>query len=747
MSGGMIRLGAPGDLRHYLLKDYHLYTSSNANPFAARINTDEKYGDLEDWSEWVMRDWQAGVGLKDPEAGGFLYGETETRFREKMFLSAPVQLSAFTDVLDGLFTYASEETEATIPIGTTQTIQKIASKSSGLGSSYTYYGAWVFLQNEGISVTVELRDSDETGTLKASGTVTTRTDTPGYYWYYVTWTPVTYTATGGNIALVTYPTTGATTINLPVKASVAAITPRTYNGTSWANSTYHYYRTVDLSGVKMGTAGTNTIGTSIILFNGSIYASFYTKLYKYGGSDSWTLVTTLAAAITSMEVFAGKLYIALGNSTAMQIMTTAESFSSAGVNRNILYQWDGLLYGSNANNLYYFDDVSWSIAIDVGPSDYSIRGIAGAASNLYAVTDEALWFIAPGDIAVGIQQWDETDTVNGVNMCALDGSLYIPLRRRLVRFDPSGDVLDIWIERGEELPARRIGDIKSLCGLEGLLIATVNPTVATDPPTVWAWNHQGWHHIATLHPGMGVGFAYHDRASHKLFFCTEAGYVAYIKIPQNTLNPLNDSTYVYRPMGWVETGKFYGGPVELDKDWESVYVTGLNLAMGVAHVHVYWQDDESTNWELLGTADANGQELRWSDYTTRPASRWIKLGILLHTFNRTITPVLEAIRVKFQVNVTDRTIYQVSIPVQDSQEMVDLTLNTQTMAQMIAHLDALIKQVPPVIFEDVNGTTQQEVKVTAWSRTLERHEWYGGAPKLMWLYNLTLTQVTAANYA
>lgn len=38
------------------------------------------YGDMSDWSAWLMEGWAAGVGQRDPEAGGSLFSTSDTHF-------------------------------------------------------------------------------------------------------------------------------------------------------------------------------------------------------------------------------------------------------------------------------------------------------------------------------------------------------------------------------------------------------------------------------------------------------------------------------------------------------------------------------------------------------------------------------------------------------------------------------------------------------------------------------------------
>ena len=68
-----------------MLTDFRQYLRSNANQLAAKIGTGAgEYSDLESWTAFSMDDWQAGVGKKDPTAGGFLYGESETRWPNRL---------------------------------------------------------------------------------------------------------------------------------------------------------------------------------------------------------------------------------------------------------------------------------------------------------------------------------------------------------------------------------------------------------------------------------------------------------------------------------------------------------------------------------------------------------------------------------------------------------------------------------------------------------------------------------------
>jgi hypothetical protein len=274
----------------------------------------------------------------------------------------------------------------------------------------------------------------------------------------------------------------------------------------------------------------------------------------------------------------------------------------------------------------------------------------------------------------------------------------------------------------------------------------VNGTTSSDPASVWAFTQQGWHHMATLPPGFGIRSMYYDRVRSRLWVSSDAWAVFYIHAPDWALNPYNDSTSTFMPHGWLEIARVYGGLRELRKDWESVRLFGEFTATG-QDVTVYWQDAGTTTWTSLGTVTADAQELRWSDYSTRPSGRWLRLAFLLATDDPTETPKIEAVSTKLLPMVTDREAWNLAIAISDDQQMVDGDINPYTASEMISHLRGLVQQVPPFIFEDVDGT-QYEVKAQGSARNVTQYEWLDASQtkRIMWVYEIAVEQVTSGTY-
>jgi hypothetical protein len=371
--------------------------------------------------------------------------------------------------------------------------------------------------------------------------------------------------------------------------------------------------------------------------------------------------------------------------------------------------------------------------------------MAGFGQYLYVATDEALYYVAPGDQVVGLFPWSTIDERNGRGMVVHQGALYIPVAGRILRYSEDGSLQDIWINRDDDFNNQRLGAIAALAGLSSWLVAGVNGTTDAESASVWAYTQQGWHHLATLPPSFRLRSLYYDRVRSRLWIATDAWAIFYIHAPDWAINPYNDDDSLYMPHGWMETGRIYSGLRELRKDWESVRVFGEFTT--ATDAVVYYRDADTTDWTSLGTAAVDGEELRWSDYDERPSGRWLKLGLLLRTSSATSTPKVEAIATKLLPMITDRRSWNLAIMVHDDQEMIDGDTNTYTADEMIAHLRGLVEQVPPFIFEDVTGD-QYEVKVTGSAENISQYEWLDAAQsvRIMWVVEVAVEQVTVGTY-
>lgn len=195
---GHIRLGATAaTLRPYLLVEPRNYRAMTTNPMAARVSTGSQYGDLQAWSTFLMADWQAGVGRVQAEAGGYLFGEIESRVSSQLILPAALGCS------QARLTNAATERCSYMPADADNySVQRVggAGNPTRISFAVTLYGqiesntrprisglAFYGYAAAGVGLTVALysNSSGAPGMQVASGTATAATYRPGYQWYWI----------------------------------------------------------------------------------------------------------------------------------------------------------------------------------------------------------------------------------------------------------------------------------------------------------------------------------------------------------------------------------------------------------------------------------------------------------------------------------------------------------------------------------------------------------------------------------
>jgi hypothetical protein len=787
MAEGHIKLGATAaTLRDYLLVEPRQYRATSANPMAARVSTGSQYGDLQAWSTFLMADWQAGAGRTQADAGGYLFGEIESRVPNQLILPAALGCASMQGMTPSHF-YMPATASAYIAqsVGGTGNPTRVAwitsAPAEGATKPATIYGvAFYGYVPDGVEITAAVYShSGGTNpavgvpdTQLAIGTLTASTDRPGYQWYYVplseVYKPTPASGVTNLVHWVIYPTDDSNVMEViggPDSNSYQ------YDGEAWASRTgwrpFHLWnqpwlQSTTITNIAYGTMGFfstndklyaisalyNTSTDAFVDAGGILVFASTTNSWSgtYGGA-AWTIPDADRDDLGGPVLFDNSVYVPAGTASNKYDFYPGGGATSTN-DAHLFCSWAGYLWRAYNNQLWYSTDgTTWTaITNDVGPSDYRIRGMAGFGQYLYVATDEALYYVAPGDVAVGLFPWSTIDKRNGAGMVVHQGALYIPVAGRILRYSEDGSLQDVWMNRDDDLNNRRLGKIAALAGLSNWLVAGVDGTTSSDPSSVWAFTQQGWHHLATLPPGFTIRALYYDRMNSRLWIATDNWAAFYIHAPDWALNPYNDSNSTYMPQGWMEIGRVYGGLRELRKDWESVRLFGEFTATG-QDVTVYWQDAGTTTWTSLGTATEDAQELRWSDYSTRPSGRWLRLAFLLATDDPATTPKIEAVATKLLPMVTDREAWNLSILISDGQEMIDGDVNPYTASEMIAHLRGLVQQVPPFIFEDVDGT-QYEVKAQGSARNIQQYEWLDASQekRIMWVYEIAVEQVTSGTY-
>ena len=299
-----------------------------------------------------------------------------------------------------------------------------------------------------------------------------------------------------------------------------------------------------------------------------------------------------------MVVFDGALHLAM-NTGNYNVMTTAEVVTLQTVPASLFATWRGYLYRADGADVYYTNATGgvWSTpAIQVGEASEPITGMAGMGDvDLYCAKTDGLYYIGTGDFVFGVTPWPTRDADYGKGMIHHAGDLYIPLGASLIRVTSAGQILSMGFDQGEGLPTDYAGSVRALASVSNYLFAYVygaDGRIGTNVGSVWAWNGQGWHHLATTGEAMGAaGGMLYDRVTARIWVGSEAGFVAYVPIAAAADNPIKSALSRYAAYGWLETPRFTGGLMEVAKDVESVYLdgdfpTGTSVDVYLSLIHI-----------------------------------------------------------------------------------------------------------------------------------------------------------------
>jgi hypothetical protein len=752
MPRGHVKLGLPGELRDYLLVDVKARNKQLANPMAAKLGAGlGTYEDYQNYAGWVMSSWEAGISKRQADEGGTLYSELDTRFPEQVILPPYYDFRNIGYGNGGFDDNAVLPTGDTTPlvIGGTGANSQIAVKLTF--RDYPDAMNRIFIPiygSSGVSVTCTLyaagAGDPDSGSNWGSATAILDGELGiNYYSFSIAETGILSLT---DFWVVLKPTTSSDTFTIPVKDYGSTGATRKVKGaSSWANSSYGFFQ--HISDYFSSTVSAGDIAAMESSSDGTIYVGTSNTFSRIFSDGSVSIIST-SGSIVDLCDFGDRMWVAFSGSTDAKTYTYAGATYAtvAGIDANLFARWGGYLWRAYLNDVWYtVDGSTWYGPFQIGPDGYQVRGMAGLGDDMYVATDEGLYRVGAGDKVYGVVRWNQVSSTNGVGMRHHQGAIYIPAGPDLFQFNGS-QVLPIGLNREEGLPQYKQGRVVSLCSHNYWLIALVRADdAAAGWSTVWAWNQQGWHYLASLPRGLaGNGITWQVSANKLLIGAGNT--VQRIYLPKNSANPYRDSggTAKFHPSGYFATNWYFGGLYEVQKDFESVYIAGENITTD-RYVDVYYQDDESTDWEYLGRVTSNRQEIRWSDYDTRPNSRQLKLALVLTTDSYSQTPVVNAVRVKYQPMVMDRWRWSLPLSVTDNAQMPDNSNSPYTAQQLTQHLDMLLTRVAPFIYEDVDEL-RYEVKILSGGENLQTWDLLNGLPKLEKIYNVVIEQTTTGTY-
>ena len=785
----------PESLVQFEGKGYELIPNtrnkSKADPFTARVSSGgTEYSSLDGWSEWPMEDWTKGVGQSDPEGGGVLYGEVDTRFPKRLILPPRLQVlqpaGAFESWPQSPAFLPNSQRIAVDTKGSAYLATKLI---NGLDTKY----AWIY-GPAGKVVSVSLRAGTTTPStvLETISNVKFPIDEIGqadFTWAKVEFTGLTLSASwltifasnAETIAAFPFYRTDAVPVEVgdyfqPTSPTVRETQGYTVEAGVWAwrsiqpltdnvcfahiidNVAFYPYKTVGSGADKTSGGHVDWIRgptlntTAYICQKGTTDFAFALK----PSAGDWTV--TGGANITCFALLDVE-YAGYGFSEVVKRNGVAQT----GIYASHFLRWNGILYAANGFNISYTTGGGiWSGPFAVATASETITGLAPSnnGNEILVSTNDSLYVFPEGVEYTGTNSlqlllWPSSDLRNGRGMRTHEGSVYIPYAGGLFRYLPNGELSDIWINREEDLPNARIGDVYTLVSMNNYLVVGVRGTSAYAVDTIWAYSSQGWHFLAQLPSGIRLSaraFLFMPGMSY-LYIGTEQGIVFALPVPDSARNPLRidkfnwnqaelpsnfplPQRYLYNDEGFVEFPLYSGGLKRLRKDVQSVFIAGDIEGGGT--VEVLWRDKLKDDWQSLGIASEDETELIFP-LLNRPLGNSFQLGLNLDAAEPLATPVVRSIVTKFHTMVDERYRWSMTLQINPNQTQLDGTIIREPLAERRRNLAAALHLVRPVQFTDIDGK-EYLVKLENYAESTGGVQLVNGEPEYSSSHQLTFVE-------
>lgn len=352
-----------------------------------------------------------------------------------------------------------------------------------------------------------------------------------------------------------------------------------------------------------------------------------TSIFVVYATPWWKEITGhgLTKVMAQPTVAWGVVYFPQGASVNVRRMTfTAGAFAYAddGTNkasRMILYRdkvWrvlDEISTTDRYTQLMYADPKAWgtnlTFAGDVrcGSSEYISTNLHEHDGSLYVAKQDSLWRVYD-NVAARLNLGIEIipDDTNGKAMMSLGGGMYFSWSHSVERLQ--GSVLDDmgwWKHEG--MPQGRRGFCSSIIGALAWSYAALD--AGTGYSALMVHNGRGWHELYRGSEGQRIRdvFWQQNPETNPYIWFSHGYGLRYMKFPNQTLNPLEDSGMVYEPVATMVTSTLDANEPTFYKILKGIQIISKNLG-STAFIEVDYQvnnDVGSNNWTRAGRANVS----------------------------------------------------------------------------------------------------------------------------------------------
>ena len=489
---------------------------------------------------------------------------------------------------------------------------------------------------------------------------------------------------------------------------------------------------MDSHGIETSIPGQLTLATKVVLSDNSFIARALCdggNRYVFAGGDTsirygdftvepgvWAnAVTGLAAGVTDLAEYKGKLYAALGTGQDMRVCDAPATAPTTwttltGIKRTLLKVWKDKLWAASGNSLYSFDGATWGSALVCGDSSIPITGLV-EYGNLLVVFKEDRVMLCDGTNIVEAGVTYSRYAKNGQRPALWGGYIWLPQQANVKRLSGLG-VAPAETDLSPVYPYSIYASIPSFTYGWGLPVAmAVGPKnlfvmfelTSGSGMTVLKRNDFGWH---AVWQNAGSAYAlYYSQVADRLFI--NDGSTRFQRYLSNG-SPYPDYDTVLPGelrLSW-DTARFN----EIPKAWRSITLdmvnTNLTRYVKMRYVTQRWPGGIATDLPGLFTSPPQ-QEVLFSGSAAAISANWVRLNLQMYTDNAAQTPVVNAITVKRLLRPPKLFVVTADVRIADNLMQLDKTLDPNTATDLKSALLTAANSVTPITLQTPDGLTHE----------------------------------------
>lgn len=303
-------------------------------------------------------------------------------------------------------------------------------------------------------------------------------------------------------------------------------------------------------------------------------------------------------------------------------------------------------------------------------------------------------------LALGEMKAVRSET-NGQGACVNGVYLYFNMGEKVQRYY-NRSLDDVGPDRDEGLPADRHGVPRTLLSYPGRVYAGLDGETSRTS-SILVNRGSGWHEVyrapRTRERIRGMLAQSVPNGNIDRLWFAQGGDVLWLPV---SLNPEQNSNYLYTHEAVLETARYYGGRRDIAKYWNAVKIASASLSSS-RFIRVDYRTDQNNAWvEVADIFDESPfQEVEFSSGND-VSGRWIQLRVRLYTLDASYTPSLEALVLESVMRVPIKHVYPLQFRL--GERDLDLTgeLDPVSGIAKLAQLDAWINSILPLTLNSIS---------------------------------------------